>query len=405
MNSNKIIKYEGAIIKRVESVINIANKLLSLAQEILIPFRKVNKWGYSNCAREIIIECVYDRANLFSEQLAAVCLDGKYGYIDKQGKIIIDFQYDYAEDFYNNFAVVKKLGKKGIINKKNQIQVEIKYDDLSFRRDGYYQFKENDKVGLLNSNLIEVFPHRFSDIGIFSEEGLASVRSSDTFGYIDRTAEVVIPYSFNSAEEFKNGVTVVDVEDEFYLINIDGNRVSDIYKSLDSSQYDDQDLYRCSKDDLYFGFIDKFGNQIIPLEYDDVGNFNEGLAWFCKDGKVGYIDKLNSVVINPQYADASDFCDGLAIVELDGKQGLINRKAETLIPFTYDYISFDVLQNNNFEVELENKHGIINGSGEILVSLKYSNIYSTSEIGFFATFFNDSEFQFFSNTGVEYWED
>ncbi|MEG1700059.1 MAG: WG repeat-containing protein, partial [Alistipes sp.] len=45
------------------------------------------------------------------------------------------------------------------------------------------------------------------------------------------------------------------------------------------------------------GFVDKNGTVVIPLKYDDVGNFREGLAGVRLNGKYGYIDKNGTVVI------------------------------------------------------------------------------------------------------------
>ena len=40
-----------------------------------------------------------------------------------------------------------------------------------------------------------------------------------------------------------------------------------------------------------WGFIDKTGSIVIPLEYDAYGSvFSEGLAAVSKDGKYGYVD-------------------------------------------------------------------------------------------------------------------
>ncbi|RLI97118.1 MAG: hypothetical protein DRO96_01495 [Candidatus Aenigmatarchaeota archaeon] len=45
-----------------------------------------------------------------------------------------------------------------------------------------------------------------------------------------------------------------------------------------------------------WGFIDKKGKVVIPLEYDDAGSFSEGLAWVKKNRKLGFVDKKGNVV-------------------------------------------------------------------------------------------------------------
>ena len=42
-------------------------------------------------------------------------------------------------------------------------------------------------------------------------------------------------------------------------------------------------------------YIDKSGKIVIPLEYDDVSNFNDGHAFVKKDGRLGLIDSLGNI--------------------------------------------------------------------------------------------------------------
>ncbi|MDR1170447.1 MAG: WG repeat-containing protein [Prevotellaceae bacterium] len=47
------------------------------------------------------------------------------------------------------------------------------------------------------------------------------------------------------------------------------------------------------------GYIDKNKNEVIPLKYDDVGNFNQeiqGMALVKLNGKKFYIDKTGKYV-------------------------------------------------------------------------------------------------------------
>ena len=71
-----------------------------------------------------------------------------------------------------------------------------------------------------------------------------------------------------------------------------------------------------------WGFVDQTGAVVIPLEYDAVGNFSEGLAPVGKrmeDGRIkyGYINKQGELVIPYQFDYANPFSEGLAVVETD----------------------------------------------------------------------------------------
>lgn len=66
-----------------------------------IPFRKGDKWGFSDKNKKLIIDAKYDEALQFIEGLAAIKLNDKWGIIDKTGKQVIPLKYehDYGREF------------------------------------------------------------------------------------------------------------------------------------------------------------------------------------------------------------------------------------------------------------------------------------------------------------------
>jgi hypothetical protein len=72
------------------------------------------------------------------------------------------------------------------------------------------------------------------------------------------------------------------------------------------------------------GFIDLEGKIVIPLCFDKVGAFSEGLARFERDGSWGYIDTAGHVVIEPTFPWAEEFHEGFAHVQVTGLQLGIN---------------------------------------------------------------------------------
>lgn len=119
--NNKIIVLEqDKLIYKVSNSLRIADKLLPIKEEPkLIPYRKVNKWGFCTHDKKIIIDCIYEDAYQFIENLAKVKQNNKYGYIDKSGNIIIPLIYDVASDFKDGYAIVSISGINGKINKTN----------------------------------------------------------------------------------------------------------------------------------------------------------------------------------------------------------------------------------------------------------------------------------------------
>ncbi|BFK01359.1 hypothetical protein F020042I8_39200 [Bacteroides xylanisolvens] len=77
------------------------------------------------------------------------------------------------------------------------------------------------------------------------------------------------------------------------------------------------------------GFINKKGEVVIPLEYDNGCSFSEGLAAVCiesQSSKWGYINKDNEEVLPFKYDIAEPFYNNIARVGLYGKSMKINKQ-------------------------------------------------------------------------------
>ena len=100
------------VTQRVTNILNI--DYLGLCKDGLCRFNvggnfdKLNSrikdgiWGYMDNTGKIIISPKYERANGFSEGVAAVKRGGKWGFIDRNGLIIVPCEYDKVESNYTN---------------------------------------------------------------------------------------------------------------------------------------------------------------------------------------------------------------------------------------------------------------------------------------------------------------
>ena len=124
-----------------------------------------------------------------------------------------------------------------------------------------------------------------------------------------------------------------------------------------------------------YGFIDKSGNEVIPLKYDNAGSFSEGRARVKLNGKYGFIDKSGNEVIPCKYDDflSNSFSDGTVPVKLNGKYGFIDKSGNVVIPLKYDGAG-SFKEGLGF-VKLNGKWGFIDKSGKVVIPLKYDYAY------------------------------
>lgn len=71
-----------------------------------------------------------------------------------------------------------------------------------------------------------------------------------------------------------------------------------------------------------YGYIDMYGNEIIPLVFEDAWRFSEGLACIKQNGLYGYIDTMGTNIIIPRYTYAWPFKKGRAKVKIDTKYSI-----------------------------------------------------------------------------------
>ena len=163
--------------------------------------------------------------------------------------------------------------------------------------------------------------------------------------------------------------------------------------------------------------------------YDDIGDFSEGLARVCREGKYGFVDKTGREVVSCQYDDAGDFCEGLARVEvhvpsddcadddwidriLGGKNGYIDKTGTVVIPCKFDqaytfheglarvrqngkYVFIDKTGTEVFTIEdgsdpddfsdglsrvnRDGKTGFIDKTGRVAIPCKFDGAHAFSE--------------------------
>lgn len=145
------------------------------------------------------------------------------------------------------------------------------------------------------------------------------------------------------------------------------------------------------------GFIDHTGQVAIPLCFDVVGEFSEGLARFERDGRWGYIDPAGNIVIQPTFPWAEEFHEGLAHVQVtgtvlgyDGRWGYIDQTGKIVIPPN----SGRMLDDSDGEesafheglaiIEVDDKaipprKGFIDKGGKVVIPGRFTYVYPFSE--------------------------
>src|SRR5882762_11324102 len=108
-------------------------------------------------------------------------------------------------------------------------------------------------------------------------------------------------------------------------------------------------LFPVEKDDKW-GFIDRTGRIVVPLQFDSANDFHEGLALVTAKGKKLFIDETGRIVITPQFDIVHDFSEGVAAVNIGetripnlglisnpGKWGYIDKTGKLVLPLRFTH--------------------------------------------------------------------
>lgn len=182
---------------------------------------------------------------------------------------------------------------------------------------------------------------------------LYPVAQKNKWGYMDHTFKIVIPFQFEQAEDFSEGLAAV----------------ASLAKGTDGAET------------LLYGCIDSTGKTVIDYRYNKIYPFSEGLSLVVKDGKYGYIDRTGAEIIPPQYEDGSSFSEGLATVKINGRNGFINKTGDMVAEPRYERACWvSIFREGLAAVYTDDESGgYADSTGELVIPARFSYVSAFSE--------------------------
>ena len=202
-----------------------------------------------------------------------------------------------------------------------------------------------DKYGVTRAR----FDFDADDAGIYdSETRYTPVCINGKWKYVNLDGEF-LPDEYEKAGCFKNGKAAVKKDNKWFLIDKNGNQVSDNYEEI--------------KLDFYGSYLQ--GNVIIAknnkrysiydTSFKEIGNFscenidaclNNGWIAYEENGKWGFVNTNGETVVEPSYKCAKSFSNGMAAVYNGTEWGFINEQNQLVID--YQFINADYFNSNNY---------------------------------------------------------
>ncbi|MCF2698723.1 WG repeat-containing protein [Fusobacterium mortiferum] len=134
----------------------------------------------------------------------------------------------------------------------------------------------------------------------------------------------VCSFIFYENKKFQTRIENIYFQKKLAGENIEKTNIKNIFLISDEDKYI-----------LYFINFDGNNKKIEDLK--SVGNINFSTPILVQKDSYGYINRKGEVVIPLEYTKATNFKDGVAIVK-KGKYGVIDEKGKVLLPFEYEEI-------------------------------------------------------------------
>lgn len=202
---------------------------------------------------------------------------GIHGYeeITKGNKTKVNKSIETIE---NTEDVTEDITEDIVVNKELDSE-EFKSNLYAFYEDGLHGFK--------NSYGEVIISPKYSFLTGEYSEGLIPAYIDGRFGYIDRDENLVIENKYDYAYEFKNGMAIVELDDSSQaVIDKSGKELfaTKSYELLDI--VGDYILATEGNNNYGVGYLNKKGEEVIPLIYDIARDFSEGytVLYSEKDG-------------------------------------------------------------------------------------------------------------------------
>lgn len=229
------------------------------------------KYGVLSQTEDIIIPFKYNNLSAVGEYLIAQDYNNKYGMITLNEEVIIDFIYDKLRKTICNLLIASIDNKEGVINYKGEIIIPIEHYMITAI--STYLFRISRKEIIWKDFEMK---DKYYD-GVFDSKG-NEIIPIDCWYLVDSRNELFVFSIENNSKDYKS--------ERCGIFNKAGEILVDNYDFLDI--LDNELIYAIKNNKC--GFLNLKGESVLPIKFDKIDKFKDGLAKIYLDGKCGVIN-------------------------------------------------------------------------------------------------------------------
>ena len=274
--------------------------------------------GLMSRAGEELVPCAFDDCGVIDEHFLWTRKDNTYGIYSSEGEKVQPCKF-------SSFFIYE--GKK-----KKEVSLSD-FAQLDRRQHPDLYAVVSGKVGTLDSkkfttklpcayDYLSDFATRMKITnGVLTEQRLAVCRLNGKYGIVNSEGKQIQPMGFDELRK--------DVSDPSSKELPDMGSARDLHVRIGDK----------------WGILTANGEQLAEVKFDSVGVFHDGLAVVKAAERYGYIDRSGAIVIPIQWMTAYDFSEGLAALRVDKKHFQFIDTAGTVVIKSKKYDSVGRFRN------------------------------------------------------------
>lgn len=235
-------------------------------------------------------------------------------------------------------------------------------------------------MGLISKMILKRKKYDLSDFDTqsLSDVGVVYiVTKGNKYGLFDyATQKLIFPLQENEITSYSNQYIGMTKNGKAGYVNLKNKVVVD-FKYDKAEAFQSNNLARVTKNGM-MGLIDASTlEEVLPIKYDLITYFINGIAKVYHRGKCGFINEQGKIVGDIIYEAVGESSEGFVPVLKGSKWGYLNYKGEEVIPFKYNMVN---AFHDGFAVVKQNgKQGVINALGQKVVACSYEFVNSIDD--------------------------
>lgn len=280
-------------------------------------------------------------------------------YINYDG-IVLRSIIDYDNNLYkSNFTFWEELN-----------------NSFPFFKNDYCVISNGIYKGVIDTEGKYVIPPIYNKLQVINENQVIACKSSK-FGLISMNEVLLLNFIFDRLEFIGENRFIVRQDNCEGILNLlCPDRL--ILKSLKYHSFSDGAVLVSIKNEIgkeKFGFEDYDGEEIVPLLYNYLSKFENGIAVASINKKYGLINQKNQVIQSFVYDNIYRTGNGYFLIILNNKVGLVNADGSILLKARFENIVF---KDDKFLVELKDCYNYLNLNGKFANEWMYNDYESAT---------------------------